>query len=289
MSRYPAFFSLGLILALSCGGDPGPGEDDSRAEAGATDSVLDSPAGTDDAVTTGDAAWDEVAAGSGDGGVGEDANDAASCTSARWVLVDAVPNARQLGAVPLAHGETVACDELYRGSSLSALTLEGCQQFAATGIKTVIDVRSLAEQAAPPAECVTGQSKLISAPLPIPYDVSPTDYLAILYTAPSMRLIFTTLADAAAYPVYYHCLYGKDRTGVVTAVILSALGASRETIQAEYALTGESGFAYYPRSLNAVLDEIDRIGGVDAYFAHIGVPKEQVQAMRSILVRPPVR
>jgi hypothetical protein len=208
------------------------------------------------------------------------------CGPSPWLILNVVPNVRQLGTVPLANGETIACDQIYRGSSLASLTPEGCEQFATSRIKTVIDVRSISEQASAPAECVTQQAKVISAPMPVPYNVSPADYLAVLYTASSMQLIFAVLADAAAYPVYYHCLYGKDRTGVLTAVILAALGASRESIQAEYALTGEAGFAFYPESLNAVLDEIDRIGGIDAYFKTVGVPGEHVQAMRKILLGP---
>jgi hypothetical protein len=81
-------------------------------------------------------------------------------------------------------------------------------------------------------------------------------------------------------------LYGKDRTGVVTAVILTALGASRQVIQDDYVLSREAGFSITPPSLDAVLDELDRIG-VDAYFRTIGVPAEQVESMRRILTSLP--
>lgn len=207
-----------------------------------------------------------------------------ACGRSPWVLVGQVPNVRQLGGLPLARGGTVACDLVYRGSSLSSLTQEGCGQFAATGIKTVVDIRSESEQTSPPAACVAQYAGLVSAPLPTPYNVSPADYLADLYTAPSMQKLFRVLADPASYPVYYHCLYGKDRTGIVTAVILSALGVSRQTIQDEYAMSGEAGFAYYPASLDAVLDELERLGGVDNYFRVVGIPTEHVQAMRTILL-----
>jgi protein-tyrosine phosphatase len=210
-----------------------------------------------------------------------------SCGWSPWILVGAVPNARQLGGIPLVGGGAVACDRIYRGSSLASLASERCDQFASMGIKTVIDLRSVGEQTSGLADCVIQQSNFVSAPLPIPYSLSPDDYLAILYTAPSMRTVFAVLADTTAYPVYYYCLYGRDRTGVLTAVILSALGASRQTIEDEYALTREAGFSYAPASLDAVLDEIDRIGGIDAYFRAVGVPDEHVQAVRAILTRPP--
>ncbi len=215
---------------------------------------------------------------------GQGAEGGRACGRSPWILTGQVPNVRQLGGVGLVGGGTVACDLVYRGSSLSSLTQEGCAQFAATGIKTVVDIRSESEQTAPPVACVGQSARLVTAPLPTPYNVSPADYLMVLYTASSMQTLFAVLADRASYPVYYHCLYGKDRTGVVTAVILAALGASRQTIQDEYAMSGEAGFSFYPASLDAVLDEFDRLGGVDNYFRAVGIPAEHVQAMREILL-----
>jgi protein-tyrosine phosphatase len=274
MARHPAKFLLCLlflclVLGIGCTTDSGP----------AIDAALDVVVGpADDGGTNAD-----------DGGAGDVASDrsvdAAVCGPSPWVLMGAVRNARQLGTVPLANSGTIACNQIYRGAALSSLSAAGCGQYASLGIKTVIDLRDPSERVAP-TSCVSEQSRIVLAPLPIPYNVSPADYRAVLYAAPSMRIIFATLADAHAYPVYYHCVYGKDRSGVVTAIVLSALGATREAIQAEYALTGEAGYGFYPQSLDAVLDEIDRVGGIDAYFKSIGVPKEQVDAMRTILVRP---
>jgi protein-tyrosine phosphatase len=232
--------------------------------------------------------------GQSDGGESADTSDdpldgeaGRACGRSPWTLLDGVPNVRQLGGLPLVGGGSVACDLIYRGSYLSGLTQQGCGQFADTGINTVVDMRSESEQTSPPAACITELAQLVSAPMPTPYNVSPADYLADLYTAASVQKAFAVLANRAAYPVYYHCLYGKDRTGVLTAVILSALGASRQTIGDEYAMSGEAGFAYYPASLNAVLDELDRLGGVDAYFRAVGVPDEHVQSMRAILLAGP--
>jgi protein-tyrosine phosphatase len=175
---------------------------------------------------------------------------------------------------------------LFRGSYLSNVSEVGCTEFAALGVRSVLDLRSLGEQSNLPATCVTDQARVISAPLPIPYNVSPEEYLADLYTEASIRTAFSVLSDESAYPVYFHCYYGKDRTGVLAAVILLGLGASRKTVQAEYALTGEAGLSYFPESINAVLDEIDRIGGIFAYFERMGVLPNQIEAMKKILTAP---
>ena len=63
-------------------------------------------------------------------------------------------------------------------------------------------------------------------------------YVAYLQFAPEpWRGVFEVLADAGAYPVLLHCTAGKDRTGVITALLLSILGVDRTVIEADYALT----------------------------------------------------
>jgi hypothetical protein len=63
-------------------------------------------------------------------------------------------------------------------------------------------------------------------------------------------------------------------------VILLALGASRDTILAEYLLSSNEVGAY-PRSLEGALDEIERRGGVTAYLTQAGVSEQQLAALRT--------
>src|SRR5262249_40502205 len=51
--------------------------------------------------------------------------------------------------------------------------------------------------------------------------------------------VVTLLADAEA-PAVFHCAAGKDRTGVVSAIVLGLLGVPDEVIVADYAATRES-------------------------------------------------
>jgi protein-tyrosine phosphatase len=197
-----------------------------------------------------------------------------------------LPNARDLGGVPLPATETVACGELFRGPPLAALSRAGCDEFARLGVRTVIDLRILEEGAAnPDSACVAGQANQIFAPMPIPYNVSPEDYIAVLDATESVSAAFRALGDAAAYPIYVHCTLGRDRTGVLSAVILLALGATRADIVSEYLLS-RSSVGAYPLSLEAALDEIERRGGIEAYLAAAGVTEDQLAALRSQAVRP---
>jgi len=56
--------------------------------------------------------------------------------------------------------------------------------------------------------------------------------------------ILSHFADPKNYPIVYHCTAGKDRTGIITALILSLLGVPEDTIVADYSLSN-LGFEHY--------------------------------------------
>lgn len=200
-----------------------------------------------------------------------------------WIFVDDLENARDVGGVVAPGAQHVAYGALFRGPPLR-LSAEGCAEFARRGIRTVIDLRIGSEQTAPPA-CVTDRARLVLAPLPVPYNVSPADYVAILDASASIAAIFQVLSEAAAFPVYAHCTWGRDRTGVVSALVLSALGVSRQDVLREYALS-EASVGAFPGSLEAALDEVEGRGGVEAYLAGASVTPEQIRAIRARLLVP---
>ncbi len=220
--------------------------------------------------------WTGVSAAGGSGGAGgstaNTAGGAPVCIPGQSVLASEVINARDLGGVPLNGGATSACGQLYRGGPLSSLTALGCAELKELGIRTVIDLRIEGERASvPDLPCVFAQTKVINAPLPVPYSLLPAQYLAILNTYDSIVTAFNLLGDKSAYPIYFHCTYGRDRTGVLAAIILLALGASRSDVYAEYQLTALSGLYVPPDSLTAVLDDIDQRGGILAYLNDAGI------------------
>jgi len=64
-------------------------------------------------------------------------------------------------------------------------------------------------------------------------------YLELLLTgADSVAEILAVLTDPASYPVAVHCSGGKDRTGIIAALVLALLGVSDDDIMADYALSG---------------------------------------------------
>lgn len=200
---------------------------------------------------------------------------------ARTVLAEHVENARDLGGVALQERNKVADGVLFRGPPLTALTEAGCAAVAELGIRSVIDLRVESEVSAKPDDaCVLSAAQLLAAPLPVPYNVSAADYIAVLDASESIVRIFEVLGDKARYPVYFHCTWGRDRTGILAAVVLLALGATPDAIMEDYLVSDETVGAF-PMSLRAALEEIASRGGVDAYLAAAGVSPEQLATLRS--------
>jgi hypothetical protein len=120
------------------------------------------------------------------------------------------------------------------------------------------------------------------------------------------------LSEPASYPCVFHCAAGKDRTGVLAALVLDALGVDAEVIVADYLLTAErmplimgryrsdpalaermatvpaSRFAVEAATMERFLAELhDHFGGARAWAIGAGVPARALDAMASILVDPP--
>lgn len=207
----------------------------------------------------------------------------AGCMRDRVVLSDRVVNARALGGLPLEAGGHVTCDALFRGPPLAGLSSEGCADVAALGVRTLIDLRTPDERSGRPnSSCLSATQVL--APLPIPYGLSPSDYLNDL-NSPSIALAFRAFGDAGAYPIYFHCTFGRDRTGVVGALLLLALGVSREHVMQEYLLS-QATVGAYPESLNAVLDEIERRGGAERFLREAGISEDELSVLKAHVTLP---
>ena len=111
--------------------------------------------------------------------------------------------------------------------------------------------------------------------------MSPAAYIADLQQPTSLRAVFEVLGDPAAYPVYFHCIYGRDRTGVLAALLLRLLGVSRDIVMTEYLRSNEGGVGTSPESLDATLKDIERLGGAEAYLLSIGVSPDAIATFRA--------
>ena len=124
----------------------------------------------------------------------------------------------------------------------------------------------------------------------------------------AFRQVLTLLAKSPARPVIYHCAGGKDRTGVISALLLDIAGVDRETIAEDYSLTaryliqrnldghgaaGQEGVTTWrqyqseycpPEGMIKTLKHLDeKYGGVPQYMQAIGLSVEQITSLSNAL------
>jgi protein tyrosine/serine phosphatase len=229
-------------------------------------------------------------------------------------------NFRDLGGYPTVDGRTTRWGQLFRSDTLHELTESDLHTLRGLGLACVIDLRTSAELER------TGRGLLadeaigyLHLPLLDNADqVPPPDAgegLAqryVWYLDVGRHALVSALAsvgDEASYPLVFHCAAGKDRTGVLAALVLDILGVEREVIIEDYVLTAsrmeliigrvrrrvdaEERIAEIPQfllgaevsTMEYFLDTLhDRFGGARQWALAAGVPPESLDTMETLLL-----
>lgn len=173
-----------------------------------------------------------------------------SASSSRHLELEGAYNFRDLGGYIGAGGRPVRWRRIFRADGLDRLTEADLVTVAALGLRTVIDLRTGDEVAKGRIDSAAGEVAWHHLPM---LDVLPPredydewvgpEYVAEQYVAmldaarPSVAAFLEMLLQPESYPIVFHCFAGKDRTGVLTALILGLLGVPDEDIAADYALS----------------------------------------------------
>lgn len=157
-------------------------------------------------------------------------------------------NFRDLGGYQAGNGRRIRWRTLFRADGLSRLTQPDRAVLRQLGIATVVDLRTSSELEGgrfPVDEIPVGFHHvplLDTVPDPDSFELTP-GMLAAQYetiardAAPQIGRILNIVATREAHPVIIHCTAGKDRTGVLIAVLLGLLGVADETIVEDYVLS----------------------------------------------------
>ena len=201
----------------------------------------------------------------------------------RWLELEGVVNARDVGGYRVGTVDTLRWRVLLRGGDLSGLTQRGCDEFVALGVATVIDLRMESAQASsPPAACVSQNAEVVSVAMPKLLPASEENYLALMEAAKGViPTLFQALSEADAAPVYIHCVIGRDRASFAVALVMAAVGADRQAILEDFRLSNDVGIGVEEAHLEAVLDEIDNNGGILTYLDGLGVTTAQLDAVKA--------
>ncbi|MFJ7264130.1 tyrosine-protein phosphatase [Streptomyces globosus] len=168
----------------------------------------------------------------------------------RHIPFDRLHNFRDLGGYRTAGGRTVAWGRLYRADSLGKLRGADWERFLGLGVRTVVDLRYPWEIEAKgripePGRFTYANHSIEHRPYDqsaIDPDVDPWRYLADRFAevaedgAAEIRQVLELLAEGPG-PAVFHCTSGKDRTGLIAALVLTLLEVPEEQILADFALT----------------------------------------------------
>ncbi|HSG78392.1 MAG TPA: tyrosine-protein phosphatase [Acidimicrobiia bacterium] len=161
----------------------------------------------------------------------------------RWIELDGPANVRDLGGLPV-DGGTITPRRAIRADNLAGLAADDIDALA--DVTDVIDLRTIGETETGITELAGHGAAYHHLPVGLRLGAiaalggsRPMDeaYLRMFEASATTLVASLEILAGADGAVAYHCAGGKDRTGILTATLLSVLGASDETIASDYALT----------------------------------------------------
>jgi len=184
----------------------------------------------------------------------------------RHLALESAVNFRDLGGYPTTDGHAVRWRALFRADSLSQLTQADRTLVRSLGITTVIDLRSRAE---------VDHDRFPVDDLPVEFHHLPLvgtlpsfeefrkgpSFFATHYqemaqeSAEQIAAALAIVAQRRCHPVIVHCAAGKDRTGVLIAILLALLEVPDEVIAEDYALSAQAMDALLQRAIERVPDQ----------------------------------
>lgn len=256
-------------------------------------------------------------------------------------LMEGARNFRDVGGHPTTDGQMVRTGLVYRSDRLSSLTDGDMATFARLGIRTVIDFRPEIERE------LTGHNRMPDGVAYMTFAIGDAamapqvrralehgDFTALPDLREGNRRLvrdfagelgatLRVIAEAANLPLVFHCIGGKDRTGITAVLLLSILGVPQDRVRADYIRSNDAlgtdaaaQEAFLRKALgrrqslgrysdknkdalrkffilddsyfDAAWDEIARISpSFDEYVRnHLGLSDDHVASLRALLLEP---
>lgn len=256
-----------------------------------------------------------------------------------WIDVEGAANMRDLGGTPTGDGGQIVPHRLLRSDNLQGLTAADVDRLVGEfGLTTVVDLRTTGEvekEGPGPLDAVPGIRHVFHPVLPqfpsrrdevarallteklardaerYPDDVTTGHYLGYLEERPEEVTAALRAVATSAGAAVVNCAAGKDRTGVIVAMALTAAGVAADDVIADYEASAEridavitrlTGSRTYsedtktkpvgahaprPETMKAFLEQLDlRYGGLTRWLDDHGFGPDDLRRLRAFLREP---
>ncbi len=232
--------------------------------------------------------------------------------------LDSLFNARDLGGVPLPDGRTTVHHRFLRSDETGKISDSDIGRLLAYPLELVIDLRTPEEIAQLPSRfsslpgvryeniSLLGRDLDTGIGAVVPHQPGRTEttlgdlYIHMLiHAGPQIAAVFSLMAGQTAGATLFHCLHGKDRTGLVAALLLKLAGASEADIIANYAISSQLLWPWFqtfwhsipfgtrrflntdPQHMEETLDFFNRnYADTSQYLRRIGVSAREIETLR---------
>jgi protein-tyrosine phosphatase len=226
-------------------------------------------------------------------------------------------NTQDLGGLPTGDGNETRWQAVVRSDTLSRLTAEGRRALLGYGVRTIIDLRSPQEVAREPSVLTGSDHDPAYANLPLekrhPHvsalieraETRGEVYCILLDHYPdAVAAIMRAIVEAQRGGIVIHCHSGKDRTGIISALLLGLVDVPAEIVASDYAesqvrllplyekrvieVGDEESFWLRPtateETMYMMLDHVDtRYGGAEKYLWASGLSSKEMEQLRNRL------
>ena len=236
----------------------------------------------------------------------------------RHLPIEGTHNFRDAGGYPTRDGRSVRRRTLFRSDGLNTVTEAGREEILGLGIRTTLDLRSAYEAERWPSVFADGRDlTYVRLPLAAPGsdtrapsadDLIELNRMFLDNAQDTLATLINELAYRIEFPVVVHCATGKDRTGLLIALLLELAGVERANVIDDYVLSARYAgklieqitaavvaegmdperFARLMECRPEIMDETlayldSRYGGVERYLRRIGMSDGALASLRRSL------
>lgn len=185
-------------------------------------------------------------------------------------------NVRDLGGLPTINGGVTRWRAIVRSDIPARLTVEGRQALLDYGVRTILDLREPSQVAEEPSIFMAQHHDVnmptylnlrletrepaVSALISAAHDRAEVYQIILNHYPAQIAKIMRALGGAREGGILIHCHAGKDRTGIIAALLLGLMGVPDEIIAADYAESQVCLWPLWEKLMEEIRNKSDNVG-----------------------------